>query len=148
MCEKVALPPGDHQVDWPERMFHMLDGIAARQRQIDHKIEEIRVKQAEQAQLSVRMDYVERSVGQLCTRVESMEGEVRDVSGGLKALNASYATRTEYQQRDMDEVRSDAKDTQKGVHDNREKIFEIIKTWGPWIGFLFLFAKDLIQNLP
>lgn len=136
-----------NQVDWPERMFHMLDNMAARQRQMDHKIEEIRVKQAEQSQLAVRMDYVERSMDSLCKRVEGMEDEVKDVTVELKTLNAQYATRTEYHLRDLNEVRADAKDTKKEVGVNRERIFDLIKTWGPWIGLLILFAKDFIQNL-
>jgi chromosome segregation ATPase len=142
MCDQdeVAASQMVYGVDWPERMFHMLDNIAARQRQIDTKIEEIRVKQAEASQLSVRMDYVERNLDAVCRRVEGVEDECKMMNGELKTLNAKVGVRAEFVDRDVAEVKQEAKDTQ-------ERVISLIKTWGPWVGIGILFAKDLILNL-
>lgn len=139
VCDNMTL--SSNQIDWPERMFHMLDTIAAKQQQIDLKVEEIRVKQAEQTQIAVRLDYVEKGVGNLSNRVADLEVEVRSMNMGLRELDTKYSSHAQYQERDMGEMKAETKDLQR-------QMIDFIKTWGPWIGLMILFAKDFIQNLP
>lgn len=127
--------------DWAERLFNMLSHLSQRQETISQNIEDIRVKIAEQGQITVRLNYVEEAVQRTERKLEKIEqgtGELRNCVGDIKVDLSALSAHVDNLSGQLERVDTDVKT-------NTGSIATLIKEWGPWIGILGLFAKEIIK---
>lgn len=118
-----------------DHVLRLLERLAARQDEMATTISDIRLSVAMTNQLGVRMDYVEKGISSNGERIRSLEQEVvglrkeiGGITGDLKTMSARL---------DM---------VCKAQESTQNELWSLIKAWGPWLGILGLFLKDILTK--